>query len=195
VSARRQTSILAERNAALERELCAARQREAAALRLAYHDPLTGLANRTLLEDRLRQALVTARRRKHSVALLLLDLDGFKRVNDELGHAAGDELLRIAAGRLSAVTRGADTACRYGGDEFVVMLPHIDHPAETEHVAAKIRARLADPYLIDGNEVRITASLGTAVYPADGSTCEELMRQADSAMYREKPNCAGTPSR
>lgn len=191
VSAQRQAGILAERNAVLERELFAALQREAEALRLAYHDPLTGLPNRSLLEDRLRQAILTARRRKHLVALLLLDLDGFKRINDELGHAAGDELLRIEAGRLTTIIRGADTACRYGGDEFVVMLPHIDHAEEVANVAAKIRKRLADPCLIHGGEVTVTASLGTAVYPADGGTYEELIRRADLAMYRDKER--GTP--
>jgi diguanylate cyclase (GGDEF)-like protein len=191
--AQRQVSELVERNAMLERRLAVAEANEAQALRLAHHDALTGLPNRSLLLDRLDQAMRKAQRRGQSVALLLIDLDGFKRINDELGHAAGDELLRITAGRLTSSIRAADTACRYGGDEFVIMLSEVEHADDVVYIAAKIRAKVATPCAIEGHWIRITASLGAAVYPGDGSTYEQLLRQADKAMYREKSKAPSVP--
>jgi diguanylate cyclase (GGDEF)-like protein len=192
--AQRQAAVLADRNAILERQLAAAEEKEAQALRLAHHDALTGLPNRSLLLDRLDQAMRKAPRRGQSVALLLIDLDGFKRINDELGHPAGDEMLRIAAERLISSIRAADTACRYGGDEFVVMLPDVEHADHVASVAAKIRAKLANPCSIEGYRIQMTASLGVAIYPADGGTYEQLLRQADMAMYREKTGGHSAPS-
>jgi diguanylate cyclase len=194
VHAQRQAAVLTDRNAILERQLAAAEAKEAQALRLAHHDALTGLPNRSLLLDRLDQAMRKAQRRGQSVALLLIDLDGFKRINDELGHPAGDELLRIMAGRLTSSIRAADTACRYGGDEFVVMLPDVEHPDQVASVAAKIRSKLANPCSIEGYRVHMTASLGAAIYPGDGGTSEQLLRQADMAMYREKTEAHSRPS-
>ena len=194
VHAQRQAAVLTDRNAILERQLAAAEAKEAQALRLAHHDALTGLPNRSLLLDRLDQAMRKAQRRGQSVALLLIDLDGFKRINDELGHPAGDELLRIMAGRLTSSIRAADTACRYGGDEFVVMLPDVEHPDQVASVAAKIRSKLANPCSIEGYRVHMTASLGAAIYPGDGGTSEQLLRQADMAMYREKTEAHSAPS-
>jgi diguanylate cyclase (GGDEF)-like protein len=152
----------------------------------AYHDELTGLPNRSLLRDRLNQAIVQAARQNKQVGLLLLDLDGFKNVNDRLGHATGDKLLQRVAERLLSCIRGADTACRYGGDEFVILLPEIDGENSAAEVAQKLHARLAMPYVVDGNPVAVTSSIGVAVYPCDGSSPDDLIRRADVAMYLAK---------
>jgi len=185
-NAQAQIKILDERNTRLEQKLVELAQKEAQARYLAYHDGLTGLPNRNLLQDRLSQAMSQAKRHQKPLALLLLDLDEFKSVNDILGHVIGDKLLVAVVERLTVGIRGADTACRFGGDEFVIMLPEIDSPGMATAVAEKVRAHLGEPYIIDGYEIRITASVGTAVYPIDGQTYPELIRQADIAMYRAK---------
>jgi diguanylate cyclase (GGDEF)-like protein len=113
-------------------------------------------------------------------------LDGFKRINDTLGHAAGDRLLQAVAVRMSASVRAADTACRHGGDEFVIMLPGVDDAAMAHAVADKLRARLSEPHVIDGHEIRMTASVGVALYPLHGVSYERLMKHADTAMYLAK---------
>jgi diguanylate cyclase (GGDEF)-like protein len=185
-NAQSQIERLAKRNGQLEQQLVELAQREAQVRRLAYHDELTGLPNRTMLQDRLSQAMSQANRQQKLVAVLLLDLDGFKSVNDRLGHAAGDRLLRAVAGRVAASIRGADTVCRHGGDEFVVMLPEIDTPARASAVAAKLVEYLAEPHVIDGYEIRITASIGTALYPSEGESYEDLLRCADINLYHAK---------
>lgn len=185
-SARDQIDILTHRNACLERKLAELTQQEMQSRYLALHDSLTGLPNRRLLEDRFRQALARAVRHRKPLALLLLDVDGFKWVNDKLGHAVGDRLLVSMVQRLTAGIRGADTACRYGGDEFVLLLPEIDHLEAATNVAAKIGVRLAAPYFAGGYQIQISVSVGAAVYPFDGHTYEELMAHADKAMYRQK---------
>ena len=152
----------------------------------ASHDSLTGLPNRSLLLDRLGQALAHATRYRKRVMLLVIDLDGFKRINDVHGHGAGDELLRQVAARLSACVRVCDTVCRYGGDEFVVMLQQIDAPEDAAVVTRKIRARLDAPYEFGSGPIPVTASIGAAVYRADGQTSRELIDRADTAMYVEK---------
>lgn len=177
-------------NTQLTRELARLEQNEATALALACYDELTGLPNRRLLRDRLSQAIVQGIRQDKQVALLLVDLDAFKSVNDRLGHTAGDKLLQALAGRLTDTVRAGDTACRYGGDEFVVMLPAIDHPSLAAGVAEKLRRRLSEPYFIDEFEIRITASIGAAFYPIDGRTYEELINRADDALYRAKTKSA-----
>jgi diguanylate cyclase (GGDEF)-like protein len=159
----------------------------------AYHDELTGLPNRSLLLDRFNQAVAQGARQDRRVALLFIDLDGFKKVNDGLGHAAGDELLRQVAGRLAACIRGGDTACRYGGDEFVLMLPEIAGPENAASVAGKIRACLAAPYTVVGTTITVTASIGTAIYPVDGQDCRDLIRYSDIRMYRAKSRLRATP--
>ena len=136
---------LVQRISWLEKELVALADSERQARHLAYHDALTGLANRALLQDRLRQAISQAHRGHRLVAILFLDLDGFKRINDGLGHAAGDQLLQAVAARLRAGIRMSDTACRHGGDEFVIMLPEVDDPAMAHAVVAKVRAHLSKP--------------------------------------------------
>jgi diguanylate cyclase (GGDEF)-like protein len=177
---RRVNARLAWRIRRLTRDVSQARH-------LATHDSLTGLPNRRLLLDRLGQALAYATRYRQRVVLLVIDLDGFKLVNDVHGHGVGDELLRQVAGRLQNCVRLCDTVCRYGGDEFVVMLPQIGAAEDAEVVSAKIRARLAAPYAF-GNEqpIRVTVSIGVAVYLEDGQTSRELLDRADAAMYAEK---------
>lgn len=185
-SARDQVDILTHRNACLERKVAQLAHQEMQARYLALHDSLTGLPNRRLLEDRFRQAIAGATRHRKPLALLLLDVDGFKWVNDKLGHAIGDRFLVSMVRRLTAGIRGVDTACRYGGDEFVLLLPEIDRPETAADVAAKIRARLGIPYLISGYRISISVSVGAAVYPFDGRNYEELLNYADGAMYRSK---------
>lgn len=155
---------------------------------LADHDELTGLPNRSVLRDRLSQAIAQAARQHKQVGLLLLDMDGFKSVNDRLGHATGDKLLQRVAQRLLTCIRGADTACRYGGDEFVILLPEVGGGESVAEVARKLRAQLDPPYVVDGHTIEVTASIGVAVYPADGDSQNELIRRADLAMYRAKPH-------
>jgi diguanylate cyclase (GGDEF)-like protein len=163
----------------------------AQARRFACHDELTGLPNRRLLLDRYNQAVALAARRGRRVALLFLDLNGFKKVNDVHGHAAGDSILQQFAVRLRACVRTSDTACRYGGDEFVVLLPELEGRESAVAVAEKIRDRVAIPYIVDGVEITVTASIGVAVYPVDGRDYGDLMRVTDSFMYRDKARDAG----
>ncbi|MGB2818217.1 MAG: GGDEF domain-containing protein [Burkholderiaceae bacterium] len=152
----------------------------------AYHDELTGLPNRRLLLDRYKQAVALAARQHRLVALLFLDLDGFKNVNDTYGHAAGDAILQQVGARLQASIRASDTACRYGGDEFVVLLPELETPGSALAAVRKIRTRLSAPYVVDGAQITVTASMGTALYPMDGREYGDLMRATDGAMYRDK---------
>jgi diguanylate cyclase (GGDEF)-like protein len=144
--------------------------------RFAFHDELTGLPNRRLLLDRYHQAVALASREQRLVALLFVDLDGFKNVNDTHGHAAGDRILQQVAARLLASIRASDTACRYGDDEFVVLLPELDTPGSALAAARKVRARLSAPYVVDATEITVTASIGTALYPVDGLEYGALMR-------------------
>ena len=161
---------LTELNSRLDQELIELARRGAQVREFAYHDELTGLPNRRLLLDRLNQAMAQAARQSKQVILLLLDLDGFKTVNDRLGHAGGDKLLQAVAKRLTAGIRGADTACRYGGDEFLIVLPEVDNPGMATAVRTKLKLALGEPYIIDGYQVRLTISMGGVVYPTDGHT-------------------------
>jgi diguanylate cyclase (GGDEF)-like protein/PAS domain S-box-containing protein len=156
---------------------------------LAFHDPLTHLPNRRLLDDRLHQAMALARRDQHRLALIFIDLDKFKPVNDEFGHAAGDELMRAVALRLQSCVRASDTIARVGGDEFVVLLPHIEATADALSVADKVHGVLKQPFQLQSAvtaTVSISSSLGIAVYPDHASDELTLMRQADAAMYQAK---------
>ena len=181
--------VLRRSNLRLSRQLTRLKRTAALSRHAAGHDSLTGLANRSLLFDRLEQAFIRAARSARQVAVLLLDLDGFKNVNDRFGHAAGDELLRKVARRMSDCVRAGDTICRYGGDEFVILLPDVES-AEAANVAdivaQKIRARLALPYTVDRTVLGITVSVGIAIYCDPRQSSAELLRQADAAMYRAK---------
>ncbi len=183
---RTQGSRLIQTVALLEQEVARARQ-------FAHRDGLTGLPDRRLLLDRYNQAVAVAARQRRQVALLFLDLDGFKRVNDTYGHAAGDRVLQQVAARLRACMRTSDTACRYGGDEFVILLPQYEGQESAVAVAEKVCARLAAPYAVDGTAIRVTASIGMAIYPVDGHEYGDLMRVTDRAMYRNKARGAAAP--
>ncbi|MEM7025876.1 MAG: EAL domain-containing protein [Pseudomonadota bacterium] len=154
--------------------------------RLAQHDELTGLANRSLFNDRLERALAWARRHERSTAVMVLDLNGFKMVNDRLGHGAGDRLLKIMGMRLRDRLRETDTVARLGGDEFALVVENLTKPEHAGLVARKLLDGIAPPATIDGQEVSVTASLGVALYPQDGRHGAALLREADRAMYRAK---------
>ena len=161
----------------------------ALALRMSHqaqHDFLTGLPNRLLLTDRLAQAIALSRRHGNRVALLFLDLDRFKPVNDSLGHAIGDKLLQSVAQRLTTCVRATDTICRLGGDEFVVLLSEIEQVGAATHCAEKLLATLGVPHLIAGHEVHVTVSIGISVCPDDGRDAEAMLKNADTAMYHAK---------
>jgi diguanylate cyclase (GGDEF)-like protein/PAS domain S-box-containing protein len=153
---------------------------------LAQHDFLTGLPNRVLLTERLSQSIRLAHRHGKQVALLFLDLDYFKHINDSLGHAIGDQLLQSVAERLSACVRASDTVCRQGGDEFVILLTEIEQPQDAVHVAETLRTALDAPHLIGGHELHVTLSMGISVYPEDGIDVDTVMQNADTAMYHAK---------
>ncbi|MCJ7514761.1 MAG: PAS domain S-box protein [Dehalococcoidia bacterium] len=150
---------------------------------IATHDFLTGLPNRMLLHDRLTVALATAKRNKTKLAVMMLDLDRFKVVNDTFGHIMGDKVLRIAGERLVALVRKSDTVARVGGDEFLVLLPKIAHVEDTIKVAHKILGVFRKPFVLNDHRIRITTSVGIAIYPNDGDDSETLMKNADIAMY------------
>ncbi|MDO8680175.1 MAG: diguanylate cyclase [Acidobacteriota bacterium] len=152
---------------------------------LALTDPLTGLANRRLLVDRMSMALVHARRNKSVMAVLYLDLDGFKEINDRLGHGAGDTLLKMVAGRLEATVREEDTVARLGGDEFVIVL-RLSGAADAAQVALKVIEAVSQPYVVEGQAVGITMSAGVGLYPVHGEDAETLMKSADLALYEAK---------
>jgi diguanylate cyclase (GGDEF)-like protein/PAS domain S-box-containing protein len=155
---------------------------------LAQHDVLTDLPNRLLLSDRLTQAILLAHRNHNQLALLFLDLDGFKHINDSLGHAIGDKLLQSVAARLSGCVRKSDTVSRQGGDEFVILLPTVTHAADAAVSAAKIIADLKKEHTIGEHRLRITASIGLSNYPDDGEDAETLIKNADTAMHHAKQN-------
>ncbi|NVN90833.1 MAG: EAL domain-containing protein [Desulfuromonadales bacterium] len=153
---------------------------------LAHHDPLTKILNRFSLDQRLAQSLEQAKRDGNQLAVLFIDLDRFKAINDSLGHHIGDLLLVEVAARLADTVRGSDVVARLGGDEFVVVLPHIQSVIDPAYLANKILHTLSRPYLLDGHELHNTPSIGISVFPHDGQTVEELLKSADTAMYHAK---------
>lgn len=165
---------------------------EAQAQHLAFHDVLTGLPNRALVEDRLTQALALATRHDQRVALLLIDLDRFKTINDTHGHHAGDELIIAVAQRLSLIVRASDTVGRIGGDEFIVVMPDVDNIGQVHSLAQRIIDELSEPFTLFGSDVWSGASIGLALAPKDGVDRLELMRKADIALYEAKSGGRGT---
>jgi len=153
---------------------------------MALHDSLTGLPNRRLLLDRMEKAMQHARRNQQQMAVLFMDLDGFKEVNDRHGHQCGDQLLKIVADRLQTVTRQEDTVARIGGDEFIMVLSHNANIGDIMQTASKVLKYLARPFSIGSLTIRVTASIGVAMYPANGEDAELLMARADNALYEAK---------
>jgi diguanylate cyclase (GGDEF)-like protein len=182
----RKIDTLRIQGALLEQEVVLLKAEAATARQFAYHDELTGLPNRRLLLDRFNQALARGARRHGQVAILLVDLDRFKSINDEFGHTAGDGVLQQVATRLVGCIRASDTACRFGGDEFLILLPEPTGEQGAVVVAEKTRAHLAMPYFISGNTIEITISIGIAIYPVHGEEYAELIRRADQEMYCDK---------
>jgi len=168
------------------RDVGAARAQSLRMSHLAQHDVLTGLPNRLLLSDRLDRAIATARRHGSSLAVLFLDIDQFKRVNDRFSHAVGDRALQSVADRLVANVRRSDTVSRYGGDEFVVLLTEVACAEDAWSSADNLLAAIAAPLQVEGLALYVTASVGIGVYPADGDDAEALLKKADLGLLRAK---------
>ena len=177
----------------LETDLAAAREAGEEFRTLAYHDDLTGLPNRSLFYDRLGLAITHSSRHETYLAVLFLDLDDFKDVNDSFGHACGDRVLVELAGRIRRTVRAEDTVARLGGDEFIVLLAQVTGAGDAARVAAKVLDAVRAPLRLDGHQVSIGVSVGVSVFPRDGVSPEELVRSADQAMYRAKERRA-TPA-
>lgn len=171
---------------AIHEDITRRKEAEARVEYLAYHDALTGLPNRTLFEDRLKQAILQARRNARLLALLFVDLDQFKIINDTLGHAAGDQFLQEVAQRLHSLVRATDSVARLGGDEFVIIQTDLANVDGAARLASKILHSLAGPYVVHGQELHATASIGITVYPPDDPQGSRLLENADLAMYRAK---------
>ncbi|MCY7313459.1 MAG: diguanylate cyclase [Pseudoxanthomonas sp.] len=154
-------------------------------------DPLTELPNRLLLLDRLTQAIAMGKRHGAGLALLFLDINNFKEINDTLGHTAGDDVLKLVAQRLAGAVREADTVSRYGGDEFLILLPEVSSASDTTDIAVKVIAALAAPILVGEHVLRVAASIGISLYPEDGEEAQVLIDRADQAMYRAKRHGLG----
>src|SRR5450759_5323735 len=153
---------------------------------MALNDSRPGLENRRLLAERMSMILVHARRNKSSMAVVYLDLDGFKQINDTLGHGAGDVLLKMVAGRLVAMVREEDTVARLGGDEFIIALWHVSGTDDAATVALKVIEAVSRPYVLEGHTVSITASAGVGIYPVHGEDADTLIKSADLALYEAK---------
>ncbi|KIF80629.1 two-component system response regulator [Noviherbaspirillum autotrophicum] len=175
----------------VSRDITDRKEMEAYILHQSFHDTLTGLPNRLLLEDRMRQATANLGRQHAPVAVLFIDLDRFKDINDTLGHASGDRLLQEVAERLGRCVREGDTVARLSGDEFVVLLAGLHDVQDAALVANKIVRTVAEPCLIGGRELRVSPSIGIAIFPDDGQNMEELLRNADTAMYHAKQEGRG----
>lgn len=178
---------LAESKAALQ----TAREQETLARSLALHDPLTKLANRELFDEKLANAIAIADRRSWSLAVMFLDLDDFKAVNDAHGHATGDMVLREIADRLIQCSREEDTICRTGGDEFLYLLLDPKNRENIGSILLRVQDRIRDPLVVGHQQLRMGVSIGIAVYPNDGLSGEQLIAKADSAMYQAKTRKSG----
>ncbi len=180
----------------LEDELTAIKENEEAARHAAFHDPLTMLPNRTLFNDRLEHGLAQATRHGWLLAVMFIDLDNFKSINDTYGHAAGDELLKVIADRLRRTMRADDTVSRHGGDEFLYLLLEIKDQKDAAVIAQKIIRTIGEPCVVRVNDAKInasvTSSIGIAMFPNDATTADGLVEYADRAMYRAKQQKTGT---
>ncbi|MDY7000959.1 MAG: diguanylate cyclase [Thermodesulfobacteriota bacterium] len=175
------------------RDVTARKKAEETIHYLAYHDPLTDLPNRLLFNQRLDLELARAERNNLKLALVLIDLDRFKEVNDTLGHHVGDALLQSAAKRLKSRIRKCDTVARIGGDEFTLILPEIHAPDDALHAAEKIIKALEQPYMIEGHKLYVSASIGISIYPVHGTESETLLKTSDKAMYKAKEQRLSAP--
>lgn len=175
----------------ITRDVTARKQAELRIRHAALHDSLTGLPNRMLLEDRLNQATASARRERKSVAIMVLDMDRFNYVNDSLGYFVGDRLLEAVGVRLKDCMRESDTVARGGGDEFVIVVPGISEREEIDLVAKKVLGVIAEPFQVEGHELRITGSMGISQFPKDGEIPEKLLQEADAAMFNSKKRGRG----
>jgi len=153
---------------------------------MAYHDALTGLPNRTLFNDRLNMAILNAQRNHKRAAVMMLDLDNFKQINDVWGHKFGDLLLKTVGDRLIITLRKSDNVARMGGDEFLVIIPEVDHVEDTDIIAGKILQAFSETFVISDRNLSVTTSVGIAMYPQDGKDAETLIKHADIAMYAAK---------
>jgi diguanylate cyclase (GGDEF)-like protein len=185
-AALREIESLRAINTHLLRELAAMKAREVETQKLAERDGLTGLYNRRRMLELLEAAISDAVLQDLHVGLLFIDLNGFKAINDNYGHAAGDQILATVATRISARVRAGDICCRYGGDEFVVVLPGVPDPFPVSRVADAIRERVSLPYWIGNDQKQLTASIGESMYPYHGENAALLVHRADEAMYRLK---------
>ena len=176
---------------ALELQLATVTEQEEAARHAALHDALTGLPNRALFEDRLEHGLAQARRHGWTLAVLFLDLDDFKKVNDTYGHDVGDAVLQTIARRLKANRRGEDTVCRHGGDEFLYLLMEIENEQEATPIVEKIMKAIQAPCELSVGKLTINPSIGIAIFPKDGTSADALVKSADTAMYQAKRNKSG----
>ena len=152
----------------------------------SLHDALTGLPNRRLYHDRIEQALFVSQREGGRVAVMLIDLDRFKEINDTLGHHAGDELLRLVAGRMKECVRATDTVARLGGDEFGILVPKLTEPADAMHLIEKLTQAIQAPVMLEGLPIAVEGSIGVAIYPDDADNADALLQHADIAMYVAK---------
>ncbi len=159
--------------------------------RTSQRDALTGTPNRVLMRDRLEQAIALSRRHGTRAAVLFVDVDRFKHINDEMGHGAGDEVLQLLARRMESVVRASDTVGRHGGDEFLVLLAEVAQASDAQAIAEKMLAALAVPCVVQSRKLRMTASIGIALFPDDGADAATLVDRADAAMYRVKHRGGG----
>jgi diguanylate cyclase (GGDEF)-like protein/PAS domain S-box-containing protein len=175
----------------VSRDITERRQFEQKLAEMATHDALTGLPNRVLLSDRLMIGSALARRSGHRLAVIMLDLDRFKAVNDAMGHSVGDELLKAVGQRLSGIMRKSDTISRIGGDEFVLVLPQISQIDDVTKFAQRILGAFQEPFVFGSHRLQATTSIGIAIYPEDSTNIENLLKNADSAMYLAKEQGRG----